>query len=121
MRASEPSHPWPAARRTPETTDTRMKPWTAAKIRALKGRERIPCLTAYDAQTASFLEAAGIPFILVGDSVGTTQLGYSSTPMYLYPAITAYPDLFEVVQVIPKPDTYLLRFDRQKAAQLLSE
>ena len=55
------------------------------------------------------------------DFVVLEQLGYSSTPMYLYPAITAYPDLFEVVQVIPKPDTYLLRFDRQKAAQLLSE
>ena len=54
------------------------------------------------------------------DFVVLEQLGYSSTPMYLYPAITSHPDLFEVVRVIPKPDTYLLRFDRQKAEQMLS-
>ncbi|MBQ7194904.1 MAG: hypothetical protein IJS07_04660, partial [Bacteroidales bacterium] len=55
------------------------------------------------------------------DFVVLEQLGYSSTPMYLYPAITAYPELFEIVQVIPKPDTYLLRFHRDKAAQMLTE
>lgn len=56
-----------------------MKKVSIHALRAMKGVEKIAALTAYDAQTASFLEAAGIPFILVGDSVGTTQLGYSST------------------------------------------
>ena len=56
-----------------------MKKVTPHVIRAMKGVEKIAALTAYDAQMAFFLEEAGIPFILVGDSVGTTQLGYAST------------------------------------------
>jgi 3-methyl-2-oxobutanoate hydroxymethyltransferase len=56
-----------------------MKKVTPLTLRAMKGGGKIAALTAYDAQTARFLEAAGIPFILVGDSVGTTQLGYEST------------------------------------------
>lgn len=36
-------------------------------------------ITAYDAVTASKVEQAQIPMILVGDSVGTTQLGYTTT------------------------------------------
>ena len=56
-----------------------MKKVTPHVIRAMKGVEKIAVLTAYDAQMAHFLEEAEIPVILVGDSVGTTQLGYSST------------------------------------------
>jgi 3-methyl-2-oxobutanoate hydroxymethyltransferase len=41
--------------------------------------ERIPMLTAYDRPTATILDAAGIPAILVGDSVGDNVLGYDST------------------------------------------
>lgn len=36
-------------------------------------------LTAYDAPTARVVDEAGIDIILVGDSVGNTQLGYDST------------------------------------------
>lgn len=36
-------------------------------------------LTAYDALTASLVEDAGIPAILVGDSLGMTVLGYETT------------------------------------------
>ncbi len=49
------------------------------------------------------------------DFVILEQLGYSSTQRYLYPAIEANPELFPVVWHLPNPDTYLLRFDRQKA------
>ncbi len=56
-----------------------MKALTPRAITALKGVEKIACLTAYDYRTARILDAAGIPLILVGDSVGTTLLGYDNT------------------------------------------
>ncbi len=40
---------------------------------------RIPMLTAYDFPTARLLDEAGIPMILVGDSVGQVMLGYETT------------------------------------------
>jgi 3-methyl-2-oxobutanoate hydroxymethyltransferase len=40
---------------------------------------RLPMLTAYDHPTARILDAAGIPMILVGDSVGQVMLGYETT------------------------------------------
>jgi len=36
-------------------------------------------LTAYDYTTARWLDRAGIPLLLVGDSLGTTMLGYPDT------------------------------------------
>ena len=41
--------------------------------------ERLPMLTAYDHPTARILDAAGIPLLLVGDSVGQVMLGYETT------------------------------------------
>jgi 3-methyl-2-oxobutanoate hydroxymethyltransferase len=41
--------------------------------------ERIPMLTAYDYPTARILDDAGIPMLLVGDSVGQVMLGYDTT------------------------------------------
>lgn len=52
---------------------------TAADIRAMKGRSRIASLTAYDHPMARLLDAAGIPLILVGDSLGMVVLGYPDT------------------------------------------
>src|ERR1700744_160965 len=46
-------------------------------IRSAKARgERIAALTAYDYPTARLLDEAGVPFLLVGDSVGMVVLGY---------------------------------------------
>lgn len=51
----------------------------SAAIRAMKGRQRVPVLTAYDYPTAKILDQAGIPVILVGDSLGMVVLGYPDT------------------------------------------
>src|SRR5471030_2973625 len=49
-------------------------------IAAAKSRgERVPALTAYDYPTARLLDEAGVPVILVGDSVGMVVLGYPDT------------------------------------------
>ena len=41
--------------------------------------ERIAMVTAYDFTTAGILDRAGIPIMLVGDSLGNVMLGYGST------------------------------------------
>lgn len=53
--------------------------WTAPRIRALKGKQRIAMLTAADFTTARLIDEAGLPMILVGDSLGMTVLGYENT------------------------------------------
>ncbi|MFI9200664.1 3-methyl-2-oxobutanoate hydroxymethyltransferase [Streptomyces sp. NPDC053048] len=53
---------------------------TVRDIAAAKARgEKWPMLTAYDAMTASVFDEAGIPVMLVGDSMGNCHLGYEST------------------------------------------
>ncbi len=56
-----------------------MKKWTVATFQAAKGRERLGCCTAYDACFARLADEAGVPCILVGDSMGMTMLGYETT------------------------------------------
>src|ERR1700733_16226320 len=53
---------------------------TAETIRAMKQRgEKIAALTAYDFPMAKLLDEAGVPLLLVGDSVGMVVLGYPNT------------------------------------------
>ena len=53
---------------------------TPDEIRAMKQRgEKVASLTAYDFPTAKLLDEAGVPLLLVGDSLGMVVLGYPDT------------------------------------------
>jgi 3-methyl-2-oxobutanoate hydroxymethyltransferase len=53
---------------------------TIIDIKEMKQRkEKIPMLTAYDYVTAKIVDEAGVPLILVGDTLGMVMLGYEST------------------------------------------
>ena len=52
---------------------------TPDQIRALKGREKIAALTAYDYPMTRLLDECGVPLLLVGDSLGMVVLGYPDT------------------------------------------
>jgi len=53
---------------------------TITEIKEMKQKkEKIPMLTAYDYVTAKMVDEAGVPLILVGDSLGMVILGYEST------------------------------------------
>jgi 3-methyl-2-oxobutanoate hydroxymethyltransferase len=53
---------------------------TVTQVKAMKQKgEKIAMLTAYDYMTARIVDNAGVPLILVGDSLGMVMLGYDST------------------------------------------
>jgi 3-methyl-2-oxobutanoate hydroxymethyltransferase len=53
---------------------------TVETIRNMKARgEKIAALTVYDYPMAKLLDECGVPFLLVGDSVGMVVLGYPDT------------------------------------------
>ncbi len=55
-------------------------PTTVRDLRKWKTeRKKFTMLTAYDYTTAKWLDRAGIPVLLVGDSLGSTMLGYPDT------------------------------------------
>ena len=62
------------------TLGRRPGPVTIPQLVARKGENRrFAMVTAYDYPTARLAAEAGIPVILVGDSVGNNVLGYRST------------------------------------------
>lgn len=67
----------PSPRRYPIDL-SEIKP-TTKYLSGLKGKRSIVGLTAYDAIMSKLISKAGVDFILVGDSVGTTLLGYETT------------------------------------------
>ncbi len=56
-----------------------MRVRTTGLMQMKEAGEPIVCITAYDFPTARLVDEAGIPVILVGDSLGNVVLGYDST------------------------------------------
>jgi 3-methyl-2-oxobutanoate hydroxymethyltransferase len=61
------------------TTETQRRLTVIDIARLYADGERLPMLTAYDYPTAQILDEAGIPMLLVGDSLGQVLLGYETT------------------------------------------
>src|SRR3546814_14624800 len=68
-----------------------LKPVNVAELRRMRAaREKIACLTCYDASFAMLEDRAGVDVILVGDSLGMViQGGTTTTPLTV--ADIAYP------------------------------
>ncbi len=60
-------------------TDTPRRLTVADIAKRYADGQRLPMLTAYDFPTAQILDEAGVPLLLVGDSLGQVLLGYEST------------------------------------------
>jgi 3-methyl-2-oxobutanoate hydroxymethyltransferase len=56
-----------------------MKLWNVERIRTNKKGERLACVTVADYTGARLADEAGLPLLLVGDSLGMTVLGFDST------------------------------------------
>lgn len=61
------------------TTDTPRRLTVVDIAKRYVDGERLPMLTAYDFPSAQLLDQAGIPLLLVGDSLGQVLLGYETT------------------------------------------
>jgi 3-methyl-2-oxobutanoate hydroxymethyltransferase len=56
-----------------------MPPFTPARIQAFKGKSKFATVTVTDTTSARLADQAGIPLLLVGDSLGMTVLGFETT------------------------------------------
>lgn len=54
-------------------------PVNVRTLQAMKGKEKITMLTAYDFPTAQMLDQSGVEMLLVGDSLGMVVQGHSTT------------------------------------------
>ena len=67
-----------------------MKKWNVSAVRAAKGKQKLGCCTAYDACFARLADEAGVPIVLVGDSMGMTMLGYETTlPVKMFETLSS--------------------------------
>ena len=76
------------------------------------------CGYPYTKDTKAFVEGL---LNSKADYIILDQLGYSSTAIYMLPAIQAYPDVFKVVGHLPNPDTYLFMIDKEKAREVIGK
>lgn len=60
-------------------TISQMKLWNVDRIRTNKHGSKLATVTVYDYTSARIADAAGFPLLLVGDSLGMTLLGFSTT------------------------------------------
>ncbi len=63
----------------PDPADLPVKLTPPDLLARARSGERLVMVTAYDAPSARLADAAGVDVVLVGDSAGTTVLGYDST------------------------------------------
>jgi 3-methyl-2-oxobutanoate hydroxymethyltransferase len=86
VKSAEAAAPWPGP-------DPRLAPVTIRTLqRAARERKTFAALTCYDATTARWLERAGIPVLLVGDTAAEVILGFPNTlhaPLDFLIALTA--------------------------------
>jgi len=75
------------------------KKWNVASVRASKGVSRLGCCTAYDSCFAHLADEAGVPILLIGDSMGMNCLGYSTTlPVKMEETLSATAAVARVVK-----------------------
>jgi 3-methyl-2-oxobutanoate hydroxymethyltransferase len=56
-----------------------MTPWTCRRVRGLKHKRKFATVTVFDYTSAKLADQAGLPLLLVGDSLAMTVLGHQST------------------------------------------
>jgi 3-methyl-2-oxobutanoate hydroxymethyltransferase len=62
------------------SSEAKLKPLSIADLAAMKQRrEKISCLTVYDASFSALIDKVGVDVMLVGDSLGMVVQGHDST------------------------------------------
>jgi len=65
--------------RSQRPSGAQARPYTVPAIRAAKGRERLACVTCYDASFARLIDETPIQLVLVGDSAANVIYGLETT------------------------------------------